>query len=164
MDYISSDTNIWIDFYSINKLEIPFRMRATYIMFSEAMRDEIVEPPEMLKALTDLGLEGVSLSTKEFYYAMELLARYRNISRYDAIALSIAKIRGILLLSGDKALRTAAEKEKVKVMGSLGLIDQLLEEKLIIKREYREILLAWEKQVKLGRRLPLDEIKKRLEK
>lgn len=37
MKYISSDTNVWIDFYKISKTQLPFRMSCKYIMFHEAI-------------------------------------------------------------------------------------------------------------------------------
>ena len=164
MEYISSDTNIWIDFHTIDRIDVPFRLNVKYIMFYEAMRAEIIDPPELIEALAELGLQGVKLSTEEFYGAMELYDRYQKISRYDAMALSIAKSREIMLLSGDKFLRSAAEKEGVIVLGSIGLVDKLLSENLITRKEYHEILLAWENQVELGRRLPIEEIRKRLKR
>jgi len=33
MTYISSDTNIWIDFMTIEKLELPFRIPYTFLMY-----------------------------------------------------------------------------------------------------------------------------------
>ena len=164
MEYISSDTNIWIDFHAIDKIDVPFRLDVKYIMFHEAMRKEIIDPPELVQSLVKLGLEGVNLSTGEFYDAMEMLKRYQKISQYDAIALAIAKSREITLLSGDKSLRSAADKEGVTVLGSIGLIDRLLREKLITNKEYYEILSAWENQTVLGRRLPIEEIRKRLKR
>lgn len=32
MEYVSSDTNVWLDFAVINRLEIPFRLPYTYIL------------------------------------------------------------------------------------------------------------------------------------
>lgn len=37
MEYISSDTNVWIDFYKISKTQLPFRMSCKYIMFHEVI-------------------------------------------------------------------------------------------------------------------------------
>lgn len=45
MQYISSDTNIWLDFMIINRLELPFRLPYIYLMNSEAMEDELLNPP-----------------------------------------------------------------------------------------------------------------------
>ena len=41
MEYISSDTNVWLDFATINKLEIPFKLPYTYIMNEDAIAEEL---------------------------------------------------------------------------------------------------------------------------
>lgn len=51
MEYISSDTNVWIDFNTISKLQIPFLLDCTYIMFRDAIEDEIRSPKELKKEL-----------------------------------------------------------------------------------------------------------------
>ena len=162
MEYVSSDTNIWLDFNSISKIELPFRLDYTYIMYEEALRREIISPQKLASRLKSLGLQGVDITTEEFYLAEELAVKYVKLSGYDRTALSIAKCRGIPLLTGDAALRKAAEEESIQVMGSLGIMDKLLEDKLIKRKEYREVLQAWKAQIPLGRRLPMDEIDKRL--
>lgn len=42
MQYISSDTNVWIDFVTIQKTEMPFRLPYTYIMSKDAVEDELL--------------------------------------------------------------------------------------------------------------------------
>ena len=44
MTYISSDTNVWIDFAKIKTLEIPIRLPYTYIMNTDAVKDELLSP------------------------------------------------------------------------------------------------------------------------
>ena len=47
MEYISSDTNVWLDFATINRLEIPFKLPYTYIMNEDAITDELLSPKEL---------------------------------------------------------------------------------------------------------------------
>ena len=161
MQYISSDTNIWFDFYTVSCLEIPFKLPCTFIMFGEALRKEIIHPPGLISELQEKGLQTVDIDTAEFYLAEELRSRYRKISAYDAIALSIAKSRGILLVTGDNALRLAAKNEAVEVRGTIGLLDSVYEQKLIDRTEYISCLERFLSHPE--RRLPVDEIEKRLE-
>ena len=42
MEYISSDTNVWIDFQEIGKLELPFRLPYVYLMNDEAVMNYLV--------------------------------------------------------------------------------------------------------------------------
>lgn len=57
-------------------------------------------------------------------------------SLYDCIALAIAKCRGLTLLSGDGPLRKAAMQEGVKVIGTIGLLDELYSQELVDTTEY----------------------------
>ena len=161
MKYISSDTNIWLDFSSISRTDLPFRLPCTYIMYKEALRKEIITPPELLDGLIKQGLIGVELTIEEFIYAGELAGKYVKLSGYDRTALAIAKYRNIPLLTGDNPLRKAATKEGVEVFGTIGLLDKLYEGKYIDKKEYLFCLksLLMHKE----RRLPADEIQKRID-
>lgn len=40
MEYISSDTNVWIDFSVISRLDLPFLLPYTYIMYTESIENE----------------------------------------------------------------------------------------------------------------------------
>ena len=164
MEFISSDTNVWFDYYAISTLELPFRLDCTYIIFYETLREEIVDPPELISKLRNLGLLEVDLSDDEYYYASDLIQRYPKLSVYDAIALSVAKYRNILLLTGDNALRKVAQKEGVAFMGSIGLIDRLLNENRISQSEYLDCLNRWKNQSASSRRLPAEEIDKRIKR
>lgn len=140
MKYISSDTNIWPDFEAISRTDLPFRLPCTYIMYREALEEEVISPPNLLEELIKKGLEAVELTTEEFFYAAECVTKYVKISKYDSTALAIAKHRGILLLTGDNALRKAAIKEGVEVIGSIGILDRLYEENYINTLEYKYCL------------------------
>lgn len=158
--YISSDTNIWLDFDAISRVDLPFRMPCTYIMYQEALRKEIVTPATLLGDLKKYGLVGVELTTEEFFYASDLARKYVKLSGYDRTALAIAKFRKIPLLTGDNALRKAAKKEQVEVMGTIGLLDRLYDGEHISKEEYQYCLQSLLQHEE--RRLPRDEIEKRL--
>ena len=162
MEYISSDTNVWIDFYKISKTHLPFKMTCKYIMFHEAIEKELLYPEDLKARLIECGLLGVEITTEELFYADELSEKYRRLSVYDRIALAIAKKRKITLLTGDNALRKAAASEKVKAVGTIGLLDRLLNEACIDKEEYKDCLLRLKKLIGNGIRLPADEIEDRI--
>lgn len=104
MEYISSDTNVWIDFSVIQKTDLPFRLPYTYIMNEDAIADELLSPPELGQELISYGLKPVGISIEEFELAQSYGKKYVKLSTYDRIALSIAKNRNITLLTGDGAL------------------------------------------------------------
>ena len=140
MDYISSDTNVWIDFSAIRRTELPFRLPFTYIMSELAIEDELITPPGIGQELVSLGLMPVKITMEEFAFAESLGLQYIKLSVYDRIALAIAKNRGITLLTGDGALRKAARQEGVSIMGTLGIFDCLWDGGLIDQTEYADCL------------------------
>jgi len=162
MEYVSSDTNVWIDFNIINALDLPFTLDLTYIMFHETINQEILYPPGLKDRLITLGLMPVQITADEFFYADEITDRYPRLSVHDRIALSIAKYRSIVLLTGDGALRKAAIRENVDVTGTIGLLDRIYHEGHIGKAKYRKILEDL-KQCNGGEiRLPDEELERRL--
>ena len=162
MQFISSDTSVWIDFSTINKTELPFRLPYTYIMNKDAVADEILSPPGLGSELISYGLVPVEITIEEFFLAQRYGTIYNKLSNYDRIALAIAKNRKIILLTGDGALRKAAIQEEVTIMGTLGILDQLWETGLINTAELRlclEELIACNGGVV---RLPRVELERRL--
>ena len=163
MQYISSDTNVWIDFSAIQRIPLPFRLSYTYIMHRDAIEVEIQTPEGIGEELIRCGLVPVDISIEEFLLADEYGQRYKRLTIFDRIALSIAKKRGYILLTGDRMLRRAAEEESVPVLGTLGILDQLFEQHLIDAEEYRYCLTKLQQLNGAKVRLPDAEIQKRLE-
>ncbi len=162
MEFISSDTNVWIDFSTINKLDLPFRLPYTYIMNGDAIDEELLSPPNLKSDLLHLGLKSVEIDGGEFILAAGYGLKYKQLSVHDRIALAIAKNRNLTLLTGDAHLRSAARKESVSVMGTIGVLDRLLAFGNISEQEYDDCLKEFLKHNGEAIRLPEDEIKKRL--
>lgn len=164
MVYVSSDTNVWIDFCIIEREELPFRLPYTYIMNADAVEDELLSPAGLRDKLVGYGLVKVDLTIEEFELAQGYGSIYPRLSIYDRIALAIAKARGITLLTGDGALRKAAQSEKIEIKGTLGILDELMGANLIEKAEYeyclKEMLIHNGQEI----RLPKNEITIRLQK
>lgn len=163
MEYISSDTNIWIDFVTIDKLDLPFRLPCTFLLSDLTMEDEVLKPESLSKDLLELGLEVVEVTTEIFREADKLSAKYRHTSTYDCIALSIAKIKECTLLTGDKFLRKAAQEEGVAIIGTLGILDRLHDEDLVSENEYQKCLQTLYENNGDKIRLPEEELIKRLQ-
>ncbi len=164
MQYISSDTNIWIDFLSIQRLELPFRLAYTFLMSKEVLARELRSPVDLPERLLAAGLEQVELDGPDYWLAMTYRSQYPRLSEADAVALAIAKNRAITLLSGDGALRKAAQKEGVPVRGTIWICDELLQNKCISEEVYVQILLDLKAQQNRGRRLPINEIEMRIQR
>lgn len=162
MECISSDTNVWIDFSLIGCTELPFQLPYTYLMNTDAIHYELLVPSGLWRELLDYGLVGVELTIEEFELAEEYGKAYKRLSNYDCIALAIAKERRIKLLTGDLYLRQAASDANVEVMGTLGILDQLLEGERIDEAKYVSCLMALKHHNGSKIRLPSHEINRRL--
>ena len=164
MEFISSDTNVWIDFMAIDKLELPFRLSLKYLMNEDAINDELLSPEGMREQLLQLGLIATELTEKEFYYGLKMAESHPKLSQYDCSALAIAKYRGLVLMTGDAALRKVALSEGVSVIGTIGILDKLWDEGKISLKEYRECILLLIKANGREVRLPMAELQNRLNK
>jgi predicted nucleic acid-binding protein len=133
-------------------------------MNTDAIKDELLSPSGLSDDLLSNGLVGVELTIEEFNLAEYYAPLYPKLSTYDRIALAIAKEKGITLLTGDKALRTAAKIEGVKIIGTLGILDQLLEGEFVSKPEYKYCLKELQKHNGIKIWLPKGEITSRLQK
>ena len=90
MEYISSDTNVWLDFVTIDRLDYPFRLPYTYLMNNDAVQDELLSPTGLGENLKSLGLQETELTEEEFFLAEEYMSRFSKPSMFDCIALAIA--------------------------------------------------------------------------
>lgn len=98
MEFVSSDTNVWIDFQVIARLQLPFLLPYTYIMYTESIDSELLSPSGFREDLLEEGLVGVDITIEEFLLADSLGNIYPKLSIQDRIALAIAKQRNIVLL------------------------------------------------------------------
>ena len=165
MQLISSDTSVWIDFEVVDALAEPFLLNSCYsfLMSAETMDAELQYPSNLSARLEGYGLVRTELRDEEYLLALTLGSKYKQLSSYDTFALAIAQNRGIPILTGDGALRKAAEKEGIEFHGTLWVIDRLWEEKAITQQRYKEILCSLKSLCGGAVRLPLDEIDHRLE-
>ena len=68
---ISSDTNIWIDFFEINHPDHPFLLDYKYYLSSAAYDDELIPSDERRTVLKKYGLLITDLKDDEMRQAME---------------------------------------------------------------------------------------------
>ena len=70
MEYISSDTNVWLDFVTINRLELPFKLPYIYLMNDEAVDDELLNPPSLGEDLIDRGLRKTRTAYEQVHQTL----------------------------------------------------------------------------------------------
>ncbi|GGX68812.1 DUF3368 domain-containing protein [Saccharospirillum salsuginis] len=148
MQLLISDANILIDLEEGQLIErmfdLPYRFSIPDILFIEELEEEH-------QHLLELGLTLRELNSKTMTYAMNLIPRYKRASRNDCFALALAAQEECPLLTGDMALRKAAESESVMVHGTLWLVETMVKRRLISVKEARA---AFQRMEAAGRRLP----------
>lgn len=153
-----SDANILIDMEEGGLLEamfqLPYDFATPDILFYEELEEEHAHLPS-------LGLELKEVSSESMMYAMHLTGTYTQASRNDCFALALAKQEQCPLLTGDMALRKAAEKEAAIFKGTIWLVSQLVVHQQINTEQARE---AYRQMQANGRRLPWATAEQELEK
>lgn len=160
--YISSDTNVWFDFFETGHLDLPFRLEYQFYISCDTFREEFLKSETMKTDLLKYGLHLADVTDDEGLLAMTYQSRYSGLSLYDSFALAIAKRRCWILLTGDMPLRKAADQEGVECHGTIWIYDQLIEKERISSAEQKPIIDAFIDAVRNGRcRLPITELQKR---
>ena len=158
MQLLVSDANILIDLEEGGLLtaffDLPYEFTVPDILFFEELE-------EQHSHLLDKGLIIRELSADTMSYAFTLTQKARGPSRMDCFALSLARQEKCPLLSGDKSLRKLAGKELIKTMGTIWVVNRLVEEKLISVDTARA---AYIKMKEAGSRLPWDKAEEELSK
>ena len=143
-----SDANILIDMEEGGLLsemfQLPYEFVTPDILFYEELEEDHSN-------LLGLGLALKEVSSESMMYAMQLTSTYVKTSRNDCFALALAKQEECPLLTGDLALRRAAEKETAIVKGSIWVIEQLVVHQVVTPQRARDALALMKSN---GRRLP----------
>lgn len=156
---IINDTNIWIDLKSVNLIkevfELPYKICVPDVLYY----DELEEVDGEL--LESSGINILEMTEEELIDTAIRSEKTNRVSFNDLSTLVVAKSRGYLLVTGDGNLRKLAKKESVELKGTIWLIDMLVEEQVITEGEGAT---ACQVLLDIGRRLPKDELRQRIDK
>ena len=157
MGRLVCDANIIIDLKVGKTLALIFELQEDF-----AVPDVLYEQELSARHsdLLDLGLSVLPIHEEYMQEAEKLAGIYRHPSHIDLLALALAKQEGCPLLTGDARLREAAKCERVDVRGTLWIMQQLYDERMLdvhdVERAYRRMLSG-------RRRLPTEAIKEQLD-
>lgn len=129
------DTNIIIDALSA---EILGFLNCNFFTISNVvLHDEILtQVPNFVFNAINIFKEGVN----EIIMAQQYSLQNKSISFYDALNFTIAKNNDMTLVTGDQRLRMFANENGVKCIGTLTLLEIMLENHLINVEETIEAL------------------------
>ena len=124
-----SDANILIDMEAGQLMERLFQLPMQFAM-PDILYWEEIEPgtPD----LEVLGLKILEVRGEYVRYASELPDKYGTaLSPNDYLALALARQEDCPLLTGDQSLKTVARAEDVTVMGTVWLLQAMVENRLL---------------------------------
>ena len=153
-----SDANVFIDIEHGDLTQIifklPYEVAVPDILFELELRDR---HGHLLAA----GLNVISLNPASIQKVDALAQKYSRPSTIDHSALALAIQEKCPLLTGDKALRIVAKTEGVEVHGTIWVVEQMLDRKLIPPVQAKNSFDAMKAN---GSRLPWKEVEKLLSK
>jgi len=124
-----SDANILIDLEAGELLGVLFKL-PMHFGIPDILYWEEIEPGT--PGLEEQGLRVLEVTGKYVEYAASLLEKYgTEPCSNDFLALALAKQEGCPLLTGDQALKAAAQAEDVTVMGTVWLLRTMVENDLL---------------------------------
>lgn len=119
----------------------------------------IVEVGEFGLVLAAQNLDIISFEPEEMLEIINLRKAYRGLSIPDLSCLMLAKSQNGILIAGDRALRVAAEKEGIRVRGTLWILDEMVHYKILTGEQAATVLA---RMIKNQGRFPPEEITKRI--
>lgn len=153
-----SDANILIDIEDGNLTSVlfrlPYEIAVPDILFELELRER---HSHLLKA----GLKVRSLTAESVKRTESLSFKYLRPSLMDHSALALAMQEKCPLLSGDKDLRIAAKSEGVEIHGTVWIIEELLNHKLLKQGQAKA---SFDSMKAKGSRLPWGDVEKLLNK
>lgn len=151
-----SDANILFDIEDGRLTPILFQLSFVLLIPDVLFIEEL---GTRYQHLVEQGLRLSELSSHAVNNAYHLVNRYNRVSRHDCFALALAKQENCPLLTGDRSLRKAAKRERIPVMGTIWLVEQMILEGKLTRTQAQQ---AYDKMKASDRRLPWDKVEESL--
>ena len=157
MESFILDTNIIIDALSAGIINcLNFNL---FYVSQVVFKEEIIK---QIPSLLNFNLNLINETYEELMIANEYKSLNNRISFYDALNLAIAKERKMILVTGDQQLVKCANQQEVECIGTLKLIEILIENNKI---SIEESIIALQKlKLDIKRRIPHNLIDSLIEK
>jgi Zn-dependent peptidase ImmA (M78 family)/predicted nucleic acid-binding protein len=122
------DANVLIDLHKGRLLADLWRLQCRVIV-PDVIAAELIDPDGT--RLAEVGLEVHDFSGDQVLEVTRLRLRFNQVSTNDLFALVLAKELQAILLTGDRHLRQIADQEGVAVHGTLWVLDELVQLRII---------------------------------
>jgi len=162
MILLVNDANILIDLLKIDLMDAFFQLKyefhVTDLVVKEVIEDNV---SEMHSYIENGRLHKKSFSFEELMEIQSLKTAHKALSIPDCSCLFHAGQLSARLLTGEAALRKIAGENNIRVHGILWILDQLVGQEVITKKQAHDKLSELKK---INPRLPARECDKRLRK
>lgn len=149
------DANVLIDLHVGRLLADLCRLQCRVIV-PDVIAAELIDPDGT--RLAEVGLEVHGFSGDQVLEVTWLRLRFNQVSTNDLFALVLAKELQATLLTGDRHLRQIADQEGVAVHGTLWVLDELVQLRIM---DPHQASTTMKRMLDQGRRLPLIECEQR---
>ncbi len=160
MNIVINDANILIDIVKLDLLEyflqLDFDFHTTDFVLSEISDEQLIEIQPRIDS-SEITLITTS-SEIDFNGITQLLQSVSGLSFEDCSVWYYSKLLNAMLLTGDRKLRKEASSDGVEVHGIIFVLDEIIDQNVLTKREGLEKL---EILYSLNSRLPKSELIKR---
>lgn len=150
------DSSVILDFYKVGLLDTLFSLPFAFVVTNLISED--IDDPD-IQTLINAGVRVEDLDGSQMVEVFVIFDRSPDLSLYDSSIFWWGKHYSVGILTGDKPLRTVADAERVLCYGSIWLLEQLISRGTISRTE---AAVALSRMLSLGRRLPLNDCKKRI--
>ena len=137
------DNNVLIDFFELDQLQLLFSVFGKVGIPKQIFDSEV--PLEVKEKLSNFSYELCNMTTTNAFstYAnLDKNSKYKKLSFFDKVAISIAKEYDYYCSSNDGPIRKACEDLSIKYTGTLGILYCSFENNLISKEELRLLIMA----------------------
>ncbi len=160
MKIVVNDANILMDLIKTELIDeffdLEYEMHTTEFIINECDSEQ----KDILNGfINHKKLKSNSIEYEELIEIQNIFQENQSLSFPDCSVYHFANTKQAILLTGDKKLRSFAERQKLEVHGIFWIIDEMYHNKLISKIEYQKKLKILKA---VNKRLPNGEFDKRL--
>lgn len=151
---VIADANVLIDLGLVNGLEVLTQL-ATKVEVLDVVFNECTAPRQLQDLIISAGIQKIEVTIDWLLASRQY--QQGELSSPDALCLYYAKEFNRGLITNDKPLRTASQQQGIKINGTLWIIRQAYEQKILSSNELCEWISIL---VSNGSRMPIKEISK----
>jgi predicted nucleic acid-binding protein len=127
-----SDANVLIDLGLVNGLAVLTQLAKVEVL--DVIFDECTSPSQLQHQIISVGMQKIEVT--QDWLRSATAYHQGSLSFQDALCLYYAKNFNRVLITNDKPLRTLSQQQGIEVHGTLWIIRQAYEQKILSSNEF----------------------------